>query len=60
MPEKDMPSVGSDVIAIDSPLDESFGSTLSKGIISAIRYEDEKKYIQSDLNGVPGNSGGPN
>lgn len=57
--ENSLPSIGSDVYAIGSPLDESFSSTLSKGVVSAIRNEDGKQFIQSDVNVVPGNSGGP-
>lgn len=55
----DLPQVGSEVYAIGSPLDEKFQSTLSRGIVSGIREEDKKRFIQSDVNIRPGNSGGP-
>ena len=44
---------------VGSPLDESLSSTLTKGIVSAIREENKLKLIQSDVNVRPGNSGGP-
>ncbi len=53
------PGIGTEVFAIGSPLDESFGTTVSRGIISAYRTEDGLEYIQSDVNILPGNSGGP-
>ena len=56
---RNLPKVGSEVFAIGSPLDESLKSTISKGIVSAIRDENGKKLIQSDVNVIPGNSGGP-
>jgi len=66
--EKNMPAlpirddeqnIGNEVYAIGSPLDDDLSTTLSKGIISAYRVEDGLKYIQSDVNVLPGNSGGP-
>ena len=56
---RELPSVGEEVYALGSPLDESLKSTLSKGIVSAFREENKMNYIQSDVNVVPGNSGGP-
>jgi S1-C subfamily serine protease len=56
--DKDI-SIGEDVYAIGSPLDETLQSTISKGIISSYRNIDENKYLQSDVNILPGNSGGP-
>lgn len=53
------PNIGSDVFAIGSPLDESLGTTVSKGIISAYRSENNVSLIQSDVTIHPGNSGGP-
>jgi serine protease Do len=52
-----MPKVGSEVFAVGTPLDSSLSSTVSKGIVSAIREESSKKFIQSDVNVLPGNSG---
>jgi serine protease Do len=54
-----MPKVGSEVFAVGTPLDASLSSTVSKGIVSGIREESSKKFIQSDVNVLPGNSGGP-
>lgn len=51
--------VGSEVFAIGSPLDESLHSSLSRGIISGYREDNNKTLIQSDVNIRPGNSGGP-
>lgn len=56
---KTIPTVGSDVFAVGSPRDEKFRSTVSKGIVSGFREEQNKSYIQSDVNVLPGNSGGP-
>lgn len=57
--ERTVPAIGSDVYAIGSPLDEKFHSTVSRGIVSGIREEHQKRFIQSDVNVRPGNSGGP-
>jgi S1-C subfamily serine protease len=54
-----LPDVGSSVTAIGSPLYEDLSSTVSKGIVSAIRKDEKKILIQSDVNVRPGNSGGP-
>jgi S1-C subfamily serine protease len=40
-------------------LDEKFNSTVSRGIVSGVREEQQKRFIQSDVNVRPGNSGGP-
>jgi S1-C subfamily serine protease len=56
---KTMPVVGTDVYAIGTPLEEQLQSTVTRGIVSGIREEDNKKLIQSDVNIRPGNSGGP-
>ena len=52
-------SVGSNVYAVGSPLSEEFSTTVSKGIVSAYRNEHNINLIQSDVNVLPGNSGGP-
>lgn len=54
-----LPSVGTDVFAIGSPLDEALESTVSKGIVSGLREMNNKRFLQSDVNIRPGNSGGP-
>lgn len=51
--------VGSEVYAVGSPLDEKLSATVTKGIVSAYRTEDGLEFIQSDVNILPGNSGGP-
>lgn len=56
---KDSPSIGSEVYAIGTPVHEKFQATVSKGIISGIREDNNKKFIQSDVNIRPGSSGGP-
>jgi len=57
--EKTLPLVGTDVYAVGTPLDASFSSTVSKGIVSGLREEQKNKFVQSDVNVKPGNSGGP-
>ena len=54
-----IPAIGADVYSIGSPLEEEYSSTVSKGIISGFRNRDGMSYIQSDVNLLPGNSGGP-
>lgn len=54
-----MPNVGQDVYAVGTPRDKSLDITLSKGIVSAYRDERGQKFIQSDVQIHPGNSGGP-
>lgn len=56
---KELPSFGSGVYAIGSPLGESFNSTITHGVISGIRETNKKVLIQSDVNIRPGSSGGP-
>jgi S1-C subfamily serine protease len=51
--------IGSAVFAIGSPLGEGNEGTVSAGIISSYRTENGVRYIQSDVNVIPGNSGGP-
>ena len=53
------PNVGSDVIAIGSPLDEVLTNTVTKGIVSGIRHGEHGTWIQTDAALNPGNSGGP-
>lgn len=55
----DRPEVGSEVYAVGSPLEDRYNTTVTKGIISAYRTEDGLELIQSDVNILPGNSGGP-
>ena len=46
-------------MAIGAPLSEKLQGTVSKGIISSYRIEKGFRYIQSDVNILPGSSGGP-
>jgi len=52
-------NVGGEVTAIGSPLGEALSGTVTRGIVSAYRVIDGKRYIQSDVSILPGNSGGP-
>lgn len=52
-------NVGEEVFAIGSPLDEEYSTTVSKGVVSSYRVIDGKRFIQSDVNVLPGSSGGP-
>lgn len=56
---KELPSVGSEVYAIGSPLSDSLDSTVSRGIISGFREKDGFRLIQSDVSINRGSSGGP-
>lgn len=56
---KNASTIGEDVIAVGTPIDEKFSTTLSKGIVSGYRMENGIRFIQSDVNVLPGNSGGP-
>ena len=56
---RNVPSIGTEVFAVGSPLSDQFSSTVTRGIVSAHREEHGKKLIQSDVNVRPGNSGGP-
>lgn len=40
-------------------MSKELSTTLSKGIVSGFRKEDGLRYIQSDVNILPGSSGGP-
>ncbi|MES9851424.1 MAG: trypsin-like peptidase domain-containing protein [Candidatus Thiodiazotropha sp. L084R] len=52
--------VGHIVYLIGTPLDETLGHTVTRGIISAERkMEDGQRYYQTDAAINPGNSGGP-
>lgn len=53
-------AVAEEVYAIGAPFDPQLSSTLTKGIVSAIRQErNGLEYIQADVNIQVGNSGGP-
>ncbi|MBL8631548.1 MAG: serine protease [Rhodospirillaceae bacterium] len=52
-------AIGSQVFAVGSPKGESNEGTVSAGIVSSYRTTDGQRWIQSDVNVMPGNSGGP-
>ncbi len=55
----DDPGIGEEVYALGSPLGDKFNTTLTRGILSGYRTIDDKRYLQSDVAILPGNSGGP-
>jgi S1-C subfamily serine protease len=55
--DSDRLQVGEEVVAIGNPL--SLESTVSNGIVSAIRTVDEGKFVQITAPISPGSSGGP-
>lgn len=57
----EMPHVGEDVYAIGAPIYTRLQDTVTKGIVSAKRYDRMRKHwrIQADVTIHPGNSGGP-
>jgi S1-C subfamily serine protease len=57
----DKPAVGEDVYAVGAPARRSLQDTVTKGIVSAHRYDRRRKQwlIQSDVYIYGGNSGGP-
>lgn len=54
----DDPPLTSQVFVIGTPLDPKLDSSVSAGIISAFRNNTEGRYLQSDVNVQPSNSGG--
>lgn len=54
-----IPSIGTPVFAIGTPLDPTLQSTVTRGIVSANRIVDGFSFIQSDTPVTHGNSGGP-
>jgi len=57
--ERSLPKIGSEVYSLGSPLSENLSATLARGVVSNIRKEGQKTLIQSDVNALEGNSGGP-
>jgi serine protease Do len=53
------PNIGEEVYVLGSPLGDRFNTTLTRGILSGYRTFDDKRYLQSDVAILPGNSGGP-
>jgi serine protease Do len=55
------PKVGEDVYAIGAPEMKKLQDTVTKGIVSAQRFDRKERqpYIQADVDTYPGSSGGP-
>lgn len=51
--------VGDDVLALGSPLGESFAGSVTRGVLSSFRDHEGQRWIQSDAQVLPGSSGGP-
>src|SRR5215472_16360739 len=54
----DPPDVAAEVYAVGTPKDEKYSTTITKGIVSAYRAENDLKLIQSDAVIHGGSSGG--
>ncbi|MDN3277624.1 AAA family ATPase [Frankia sp. RB7] len=54
----DPPDVASEVYAVGTPQDEKYSTTITKGIVSAYRTDNDLKLIQSDATIHGGSSGG--
>jgi serine protease Do len=50
---------GQDAYAIGSPLGAKYAFSVTRGVISGFPRIDNRAYIQSDVNVLPGSSGGP-
>ncbi|WP_323029442.1 S1C family serine protease [Castellaniella defragrans] len=57
--DRSLPAVGTEVYAVGSPLSDKLNSTVTKGIVSAHREQNNNQLIQTDVNIRPGSSGGP-
>jgi S1-C subfamily serine protease/DNA polymerase III delta prime subunit len=55
----DPPDVASEVYAVGAPREEKYSTTITKGIVSAYRTDNDLKLMQSDVSIHPGSSGGP-
>lgn len=57
----ELPRIAEPVYAIGSPLKEDLQSTITRGIVSALRKNEQTKleFIQADVDIAGGNSGGP-
>jgi SpoVK/Ycf46/Vps4 family AAA+-type ATPase len=53
------PEVASEVYAVGTPQEEEYSTTITKGIISAYRTQNDLTLMQSDVAIHPGSSGGP-
>lgn len=57
--QRNLPTVGADVFAVGSPVSEQLQASVTKGVVSGIRQDNGKTFIQSDVNVLSGSSGGP-
>lgn len=58
--DRTLPQVGDEAYASGAPLDAALSGTITRGIVSAIRRDDDGTlWIQADVDVQPGNSGGP-
>ena len=59
--DTELPDIATEVYAVGTPINESLNTTVTKGIVSAIRSDATNglSFIQSDASISPGNSGGP-
>ncbi|HEX5682687.1 MAG TPA: S1C family serine protease [Ideonella sp.] len=53
------PNVGIEVFALGSPLGEANSSSVTRGVLSAVREIEHLRWLQSDVRVLPGSSGGP-
>jgi serine protease Do len=54
-----VPEAGDEVYAVGSPMGDKFSMSVTKGVVSGLRTEEGRDYLQSDVNVLPGSSGGP-
>jgi S1-C subfamily serine protease len=56
-----LPTIATEVYVVGTPIKESLESTVTKGIVSALRTDiaSGKRFIQADVAISPGSSGGP-
>lgn len=53
------PKIGQEVYAVGAPLSTELSASVSRGIVSGLRNVLGHRLLQSDVNVLPGNSGGP-
>ena len=55
------PGVAETVYAVGTPIDQSLSTTVTRGIVSALRWDSDhsQSFIQADVAVSPGSSGGP-
>jgi serine protease Do len=53
------PKVGDEVYALGSPFGETFASSVTRGVVSGFRDVEQQRWLQSDVQILPGSSGGP-